>query len=112
MKGKKKSKKKVQRNNKGQIQPGQVLNPKGRPAVPEVQLLRDAINAVGKKKKKSFYALAAEKAYEDNSVLIALLRKLVPDLKVVEETVTSFEASMSNELAKAIQDKLIARHKS
>lgn len=100
---------KAGRDVKGRLLKGTVINPHGRPALPEVQLLREAVEAVGKRKKKSFYKLVAEKAYEDNSVLIALLRKFTPDLKAIESVVTTFEASMSDELAKAIQDELRGR---
>lgn len=39
---------------------------------------------VEKRKKKKFFIHAIEQAYEDNKVLIAVLKKLVPDLKFVE----------------------------
>ncbi len=105
-----KRKRNVERTNKGWIKKGQVLNPKGRPQVPEVQLLREAVAAVGIQKKKSFYALVAERAYEDNTVLIALLRKFTPDLKSMEGVIANFEASMSDELAQIILGKLRKRY--
>lgn len=97
---------KVVRKKNGQIIKGQILNPHGRPKLPEVMLLREALVAVGKKKKKSFYTLVAEKAYDDNSVLIAVLRKFAPDLKSIEGIFGTLESSMSDATALTIQKKL------
>jgi len=63
---------------------GQSGNPKGRPPKPEIDLLRQAIKTVETRRKKKFFILAVERAYENDTVLIAILKKMVPDLKYVE----------------------------
>ncbi len=64
-------------------QKGQSGNPKGRPPRPEIQQLREAIERVQKKKKVDLLEHMVERAYEDNKVLIALAKKIVPDLSTV-----------------------------
>lgn len=67
---------------------GVAANPNGRPKGspnkrPE---LLNAIKYVQGKKGKKLLVHAIEQAYEDNTVLVAVLRKLIPDLKAVELT--------------------------
>lgn len=65
---------------------GQSGNPNGRPRAPEIEALREAIKTAEKTKDKTLLAHAVEQAYEDNKVLIALLKKIIPDMKAVELT--------------------------
>ena len=67
--------------NKGGCRPGHTNNPNGRPPAGEafVEQLRAAIKKVGKDKGKSLIRHAVERAYEEDTVLIALLKKLLPD---------------------------------
>jgi hypothetical protein len=74
---------------------GQITNPTGRPkGVPNRRTaLLNAIKYVegrtdpetGKKRKK-LLVHALEQAYKDNTVLVAILKKIIPDLKAVEVT--------------------------
>ncbi len=61
-------------------------NPKGRPkGTTRTNLLMDAIAKVEKQKgKKKFLLHAVQEAYTDNKVLIAILKKIIPDLKAIE----------------------------
>ena len=63
-------------------------NPKGRPTgTTRTNLLMDAIAKVEKQKgKKKFLIHAVEQAYTDTKVLVAILKKIIPDLKAVEIT--------------------------
>ena len=54
-------------------------NRHGRPRVPEAELIRIAIEEVSREKKKSLWKHLAEQCYLDNSVLIALSKKFLPD---------------------------------
>ena len=63
----------------GRFQPGVSGNPNGRPPKPEIQLFRDALEQVEKGKGKSLLVHAVETAYKDNLVLVALLKKILPD---------------------------------
>ena len=58
---------------------GESGNPKGQPRKPEVELMRQALEETNLEKKKSLWKHLAEQAYEDNTVLIALAKKFLPD---------------------------------
>jgi hypothetical protein len=60
---------------------GQSGNPRGRPETPERDALRLAIIAVSKEKKQDFYEMAVKRAYRDTKMCIAILNKLIPDLR-------------------------------
>ena len=60
-------------------QKGECPNPKGRPTKPEIEELRNAIKTVEQKKKKSLLQHFTERAFENDNVLIALIKKFVPD---------------------------------
>ena len=62
------------------LKKGMTNNRNGRPRVPEVELVRQAIAETEKEKKKSLWKHLVEQAYVDNSVLTALAKKFVPDL--------------------------------
>lgn len=59
---------------------GQSGNPNGRPRAPEIELVRKAIETVEKSKKKKLWDHLIEQCFVDNSVLIAVTKKFVPDL--------------------------------
>ncbi len=60
-------------------------NPAGRPkGSKERDYMLEAKAEVEAKKKKSIYKHAFERAYEDDRVLIAMLKKLVPDMAYIE----------------------------
>lgn len=65
---------------------GKSGNPKGRPRKGNsaLEALEKAIKTVEKRKKKKLFALFVEKAYEDEKVLIALIKKVLPDLRHYE----------------------------
>lgn len=67
---------------------GEINNPGGRKkGVPNKRTeLLNAITYVQGKEGKKLLVHAVEQAYQDNSLLIAILKKLIPDLKAVEVT--------------------------
>lgn len=77
---------------KGQFKPGQSGNPKGRPkgSVSVTQWRRElekAIKSVEKKKKQKILERAVEQAWNSPTLMAALLKKIIPDMKYVEANV-------------------------
>lgn len=75
------------------FKPGVSGNPNGRPknVVTKEQWRKDlnkAIKAVEKKKKKKLLEQAVELAWKNPSLMAALLKKLIPDMKYVEAAVS------------------------
>lgn len=64
---------------KGGPKKGEVRNPNGRPRAPEIELVREAMAATEKEKKKSLWKHLIERAYEEDNVLIAVSKKFIPD---------------------------------
>jgi len=66
---------------------GQSGNPKGRPKGSKTDFsvaeLREAIKQVEAEKRKSLLEHAVKRAFESDHVLIALLKKLIPDVQNV-----------------------------
>ena len=52
----------------------------GRPRKPEIEMLRQAAAEVEAEEKVSLYKHAIKQAYKDNGVLIAIIKKFVPDI--------------------------------
>lgn len=66
---------------------GQSGNPAGRPqgAVnKELKELKDAVGKVGKGRRKTIFKHFVERAYQSDHVLIALMKKIVADVKFEE----------------------------
>lgn len=59
-------------------------NPGGRPRNSEIEELRKAMKTVQKKHDRTLLEEFVERAYKDNMVLVALMRKLLPDQKYIE----------------------------
>ncbi len=55
-------------------------NRKGQPRKPEVQLFRDALVKVEKEKNTSLLEHAVKRAFVEDNVLIAVMKKMLPDL--------------------------------
>ena len=62
-------------------------NPKGRPKKGHIYELEKAISKVSKAKGKKLWTHFVERAYEEDSVLIALSKKILPDLRHIEGAV-------------------------
>ncbi|MBN2457295.1 MAG: hypothetical protein JXB29_12295 [Sedimentisphaerales bacterium] len=77
------------RDSKGRFAIGNPGNPKGRPKKPEIDALRVALKKAAEKYDKTLLDHAIERAYTDNNVLIAILRKLLPDLRSVEQNINT-----------------------
>jgi len=74
--------KQIKRNNVGNPnwKAGHSGNPNGRPRVPEIAELREAIRVAKKRNgNRSFLVHFVERAYINDQVLIALAKKLIPD---------------------------------
>ena len=72
------------RTEKGRFIKGVSGNPNGRQRSEWRDELEDAIRVVQGKKRKKLMIHIVEQAYKDNRVLVALLKKLLPDLKTGE----------------------------
>ena len=67
---------------------GQSGNPAGKNENPTVAELKKAIATVQKTKDCSLLEHLIKRCYESDAVLIAVARKLLPDLKTVEANIT------------------------
>lgn len=65
---------------------GQSGNPKGRVKKPEIEELRKAIKAVEQKKGKKLLQHFVERAFKQDSVLIAIIKKLIADKTQLDGT--------------------------
>jgi hypothetical protein len=61
-------------------QKGQSGNPNGRPVSPYVKQFRDALAKVEGEKGVSLVEHAVRKAYQEKTIMIELLKKVLPDL--------------------------------
>lgn len=81
---------------------GQSGNPNGRPKKTAVHELEKAIRKVQRLQGKKLLVHAVEQAFKDNSVLVAILKKILPDLRHVEGTIKA-EVEV---IAMTLQEKL------
>lgn len=73
------------RDNKGRFGANNCANPTGRPKNPEMAEFRKALaNVQAEKDRLPIFEHFIREAYNDHTVLIALLRKMLPDLKQIE----------------------------
>lgn len=104
-------KKSVRKN--GKFAKGHSGCPTGRPKGSKnkwsISELTKAIDAVQKQKKKNWLKHLVQESYEDHALAIALLRKLMPDLKSIEDILSVYAPSMSEEQAEAIRKGLLTR---
>ena len=66
---------------------GQSGNPNGRPKKPEIDLLREALEKAQQKHGMHFIEHFVEKAYADNTMAIALAKKILPDRVETEQPI-------------------------
>ncbi len=100
------------RNSKGQFKKGFTANPNGRPKDTSfMDEFRLALRTTEKKQRMTILEHFCAQAYTDNRVLTACVDRMLPALKSIEGAIATFETSMTDELAKAIQDKLKERFK-
>lgn len=59
-------------------------NRAGRPKKPEIEELRRAIKAVEKNHDKTVLEHFVERSYTNDNVLVALMKKMVPDIKQID----------------------------
>jgi len=94
---------------------GQVANPKGRPKGTANRFsivdLAKAIKFVEQGKQQTFMAVWIEAAWGNASDMSTIVNYMLPKLRSIEGLmgIASFEASMTDEIAKGIQDKLKER---
>lgn len=71
-------------------QKGQTGNPKGRPktGLSELEQLRAAIKKASITKKKDLFTHFVERAYKNDSVLAALMKKVIADMRHIEADIT------------------------
>lgn len=77
----------INRNPNGTFAAGTIANPNGRPAIPAAQRLLNALDKATTKHSQSLFDKFVEMAYDDPRVLIALMKKFVPDLSAMDSTV-------------------------
>jgi hypothetical protein len=80
-KKKKVSVRKVQRDKKGRFVKGYPGKPKGARSAFSLEVLQEAIRKVEKEEKKSLFEHFVRQAFKDNNILIAVMRKFIPDRK-------------------------------
>lgn len=96
------------------FQPGQSGNPAGRKKGStnrySIGDLSAGIKKVEKKKHRKFIEVWVESAWGDATAMSRIAKFMLPELKSIEGVIATFESSMSDELAKAIQDELKSRY--
>lgn len=72
-----------QRKTAGCWKKGQTGNPNGRPKRPEIEELRLALSKAAKENGRTFLQHLVDRSYKNDTVAIALAKKLIPDLSSV-----------------------------
>ena len=80
------------------FKPGKSGNPKGRPKKGSTDSddLQKAIKKVAKEKRIDVYEQFVRRAYENDAVLISVIKKMIPDLKHVDKNVESNISAVVN----------------
>lgn len=71
------------------------INRGGRPKTSQIEDLRSALVAEGKKRGKDFWEEVAKKAFTHEKIMLAVMKKLVPDLNYSEQDVAVKYTAMS-----------------
>jgi len=69
----------VNRDKKGRFKKGSVANPEGNNQFTSIVPLLEALEKVGKKRKEEFWMMVARRCWESDRILVAVLRKIIPD---------------------------------
>lgn len=69
------------------FKPGESGNPEGRPKNPAIEELRNALEKVQNGDGSTLLEHFVKRAYESDAVLIAVVKKLLPDLRTVEANI-------------------------
>ena len=77
----------INRNADGTFGKGTIGNPNGRPEVSAAERLLKALNNATKIKGQSLFDRFVEQAYNDPKILVALMKKFVPDLSSMDASI-------------------------
>jgi len=81
------------RNEKGQLMPGSNINPTGKNQFTSIVPLIQALNRGSEKYGQDFWDFVAEKCRKSDPVLIAVLKKILPDKAEYIQKVSPEEAN-------------------
>ena len=85
--------------------PGVSGNIHGAPRKPEIELFRQALEKVEKENDKTLLTHAVERAFADNNVLIALLKKMLPDkLETIADLSESLRGDLRDKIKKFLEE--------
>ncbi len=62
------------------------INRKGRPKNAQSELLREALRKEGERRGENFWDRVSKTAFEDKGVMIAVLKKFIPDMSSTEHS--------------------------
>lgn len=79
-----KPKSKVGRNDKGQWVKGHPNSNNGKNGFTAIKELTEALKRRGIEQQEGFWDMVAKKAWESDQILIAILKKLIPDRQTLE----------------------------
>lgn len=94
------------RDEKGRFVEGNCANPTGRPRESGVNELRRAIEKAQKDKEKDFLEHLVERAYTSDTVLVAIAKKLWPDLRATDARIQQVGISLTD-LEGMDEDKIV-----
>ena len=72
------------RDAKGRLLPGNSANLAGKNGFTAIRQLLDALHKRGKDQKQDFWDMVAKRVWSNDQVLIAILKKLIPDRQSLE----------------------------